>query len=112
MPAAIRRDDDRVAMVDADRYLAFLRAHVAERAEVVAEAGRWSVFIPGAPVAADGATLDEAVDAMVDALVEYAEDWEARLSTAPNHQQRWALVQLIGLSDRDGLRGWLVGEVA
>lgn len=108
VPALLRRDGDRVALVDVDRYVAFLRRAVPERAEVVPEAGGWSVFIPGTPVAADGSTFDEAIDEMVDALREYAEDWEARLRTAPNHQERWALVQLVSLTDREQLRAWLV----
>lgn len=110
VPAALRRDDDRVALVDVERYLAFLRDHVQDRAEVVPEAGGWSVFIPGTPVAADGRTLEEAIEEMVDALREYAEDWEKRLYAAPNQQDRWALVQLVGLSDRSQLRSWLIGE--
>ena len=38
------------------------------RIHVVPEADGWSVFIPGLPVSADGATIDEAVTEMVDAL--------------------------------------------
>jgi predicted RNase H-like HicB family nuclease len=60
------------------------------RAQVVAEAGGWSVFIPGLPVAADGATLDEALDEMTLAQREYAEDWQNRLLDAPNHANNWA----------------------
>jgi predicted RNase H-like HicB family nuclease len=108
VPATLRRDDERVAFVDVERYLAFLRDSVPERAEVVPEGGGWSLFIPGVPVAADGATFDEALDEMAGALREYAEDWEARLHAAPNHKDRWALVQLIGLSDDAQLRSWLV----
>lgn len=109
VPATLRRDDERIALVDAERYLAFLRDAIPNRAEVVPEAGGWSVFIPGVPVAADGATFDEALDEMVDSLREYAEDWEKRLRTAPNHANNWALVQLIGLSSNSQLRDWLVG---
>jgi predicted RNase H-like HicB family nuclease len=79
-------------------------------AQVVAEARGWSVFIPGLPVAADGATFDEAVDAMIDALREYAEDWQDRLLDAPNHASNWGLVQLVSLSDDMQLRDWLVGS--
>jgi predicted RNase H-like HicB family nuclease len=78
-------------------------------AVVVAEAGGWSVFIPGLPVAADGSTLDEALDEMLDALREYADDWSARLRTAPNHAEQWHVVRLIALSDDDQLRAWLTG---
>jgi predicted RNase H-like HicB family nuclease len=110
LPATLRRDAARVAIVDAERYVSFLRQAVPERAEVVVEKGGWSVFVPGLPVAADGATFDEAVDEMVGALREYAEDWEARLHAAPNHRDRWALVQLIALSDEAALRSWLVSD--
>jgi hypothetical protein len=47
---------------------------------------------------------------MVDALREYAEDWQDHLLDAPNHRENWGLVQLISLSDDDQLREWLVGE--
>jgi hypothetical protein len=67
------------------------------------------VFIPGLPVAADGATFDEAVDEMVEALREYAQDWQDRLLHAPNHRENWGLVQLISLSDDGQLREWLAG---
>jgi hypothetical protein len=67
------------------------------------------VFIPGLPIAADGATFDEAISEMVDALREYAQDWQERLLNAPNHRDNWGLVQLISLSDDEQLRSWLVG---
>jgi hypothetical protein len=53
---------------------------------VLAETGGWSVFLSGLPIAADGTTFDAAVDEMVQALREYAEDWQARLRSAPNHR--------------------------
>jgi len=49
------------------------------RAQVLPEAGGWSVFILGLPIAADGATFDEAINEMVDALREYAADWQDHL---------------------------------
>ncbi|MCW2642256.1 MAG: hypothetical protein JWP76_4562 [Dactylosporangium sp.] len=58
---------------------------------------------------ADGATFDEAIDDLIDALREYAEDWQDRLLDAPNHGNNWGLVQLISLSDDEQLRDWLVG---
>jgi len=107
-PASIRRDSQQVAVVDAAR-LRFFLASVAPRAEVVAEAGGWSVFIPGLPIAADGDTFEAAIDEMVDALREYAEDWVSHLRHAPNHVDNWALVQLVALSDDQTLSGWLTG---
>ncbi|MDT0330848.1 type II toxin-antitoxin system HicB family antitoxin [Nocardiopsis lambiniae] len=68
------------------------------------------MFIPGLPVAADGASFEEALTEMVDALREYAEDWQDHLLDAPDHRENWGLVQLIGLSDDERLRDWLVGK--
>jgi predicted RNase H-like HicB family nuclease len=107
--ATVRRDAGRTAFVDVQRLRYFLVSVCPSRAEVVAEAGGWSVFIPGLPVAADGATFDEAIDEMIDALREYADDWQERLLDAPNHRDNWGLVQLISLSDDEQLRDWLVG---
>jgi predicted RNase H-like HicB family nuclease len=107
--ATVRRDSSRAAVVDVERLRHFLASIVPSRAQVVPEAGGWSVFILGLPVAADGASFDEAIAEMIDAMREYAEDWQQRLLDAPNHRDNWALVQLISLSDDDQLREWLVG---
>lgn len=61
-------------------------------------------------MAADGATFDEAITEMIEALREYADDWQERLLNAPNHRENWGLVQLISLSDDDQLTDWLVGS--
>jgi len=107
--ATVRRDTATTAMVDVNRLRHFLSSLIPARAEVVPEAGGWSVFIPGLPVAADGDTFDEAIAEMVDALREYADDWQDHLLDAPNHRENWGVVQLISLSDDDQLRDWLVG---
>lgn len=107
--ATVRRESASAAVLDAARLRHFLATVVPSRAEVVAEAGGWSVFIPGLPVAADGATFDEAIEEMVTALREYADDWQDRLLDAPNHRDNWGLVQLISLSDDAQLRDWLAG---
>jgi predicted RNase H-like HicB family nuclease len=106
--STVRRDDGQVAVVDVGRLRHFLVSVVPSRAEVVAEAGGWSVFIPGLPVAADAESFDEAVADMVEALREYAEDWQDHLRDAPNHRDNWGLVQLIELSSDSDLRAWLV----
>lgn len=107
--ATVRRDSHTAAIVDAARLRHFLLSIVPSNAQVVPEAGGWSVFVPELPVAADGASFDEAIDEMIDALREYAEDWQNHLLDAPNHRDNWGLVQLISLSDDEQLRGWLVG---
>jgi predicted RNase H-like HicB family nuclease len=107
--ATVRRDSATTAVVDVERLRHFLAALIPSRAEVVAEAGGWSVFISGLPVAADGATFDAALDEMVDALREYADDWQERLLESPNHRENWGLVQLVSLSSDEQLRDWIVG---
>ncbi|GAA1452442.1 prevent-host-death protein [Nocardiopsis tropica] len=109
--ATVRRDSARTAVVEVGRLRHYLATVAPSRAQVVPEAGGWSVFIPGLPVAADGASFDEAVTEMVHALREYAEDWQDHLLDAPNHRENWGLVQLISLSDDEELRDWLVGRV-
>ena len=106
VPATVLREGSVAAVVDAERLRTEL-ARLCRPAETVAEADGWSVFIPGVPVAADGATFDEALDEMVDALREYAIDWEDHLREAGNHRGNWALVQLIALSSDEQLRDWL-----
>lgn len=108
--ATVRREAATTAIVDVERLRHYLATVTPSRAQVVPEAGGWSVFIPGLPVAADGASFDDAVTEMVDALREYAEDWQDHLLDAPNHRENWGLVQLISLSDDDQLRDWLVGN--
>ncbi len=109
-PASVRRLKNRAAVVDAEKLRLALATLRPARAEVVREAGGWSIFIRGLPVAADGSDFDEALDEMCQALREYAEDWSARLLTAPNHAENWAVVQIIELSTDQQLKDWLVGR--
>ncbi|MFJ1753097.1 prevent-host-death protein [Kitasatospora sp. NPDC088134] len=109
--ATIRRDAERTAVVDAGRLRRALSLLCTSRAEVVREGDGWSAFFPGLPIAADGASFEEAIDELVDALREYAEDWQERLLNAPNHAGNWGLVQLITLSDDAQLRTWVLGAV-
>ncbi len=108
LPSHLRRDEQHLAVVDAAVLVQHLSAAL-PRAEVVPEEGGWSVFIPGIPVAADGATYDEAIEEMVVALREYADDWTDRLHRAPNHAGNWGLVQVVSLSDDAQLAQWVAG---
>ncbi|GAA2604212.1 hypothetical protein GCM10010399_38940 [Dactylosporangium fulvum] len=108
--ATVRRDNRSTAVVDVERLRYFMATVCPSNAQVVAEGDGWSAFIPGLPVAADGATFDEAINEMIDALREYAEDWQERLLDAPNHANNWGLVQFVGLSTDEQLRVWLVGR--
>ncbi len=107
-PALVRRGREQVAVVDAGR-LRDLLGIVTQHAEVVPENDGWSIFIPGVPVAADGSSFDGAVDEMIEALREYAADWQDHLLHAANHRDSWGLVQLVAMSDDRQLREWLVG---
>ena len=91
-----------------DKVSGYIEDGVSAGAELVAEGEGWSMFIPGLPIAADGATLDEAVDEMIDALRAYADAWGERLRLAPNHADNWGLVQIVALSDDAQLRDWLL----
>jgi hypothetical protein len=111
-PATVQRGSARAAVVDAALLRDMLATQPRWKAQVVAEAGGFSIFLPGVPVAGDGGTFDEAVDDTIDALREYADDWADRLSKAPNHRDNWGLVLLIELSDDAELRTWLTSTQA
>ena len=85
------------------------KARHGDEVKVIAEGGGWSVVIPGLPVAADGATFDEAIGEMVQALWEYAEDWRNHLRTVPNHHEHRSLVRWVEQSDDQRLADWLAG---
>ncbi|MDN5797676.1 MAG: hypothetical protein L0H79_18285 [Intrasporangium sp.] len=107
-PATVTRDTRRVAAVDADRLVHFLIRLHPFSAQAVPDGDGWSIVLPGVPVAADGATIEEAVDEMIDALREYAEAWTERLRLAPNHEDNWGLVQIVTLASDEQLRSWLL----
>ncbi|MEH0110583.1 hypothetical protein V6N00_12805 [Tersicoccus sp. MR15.9] len=107
VPATVTRGAHTVAVLDADRLRHHLAVACPANAEVVPDAGGFSVLLPGRPIAADGATFEEAIVEMVLALRDYAQAWSARLRTAPNHEQHWELVQLVMLSTDEQLAAWL-----
>jgi predicted RNase H-like HicB family nuclease len=108
--ATIRRDAVTAVVLDAERLRYYLASVVPSQAQVVQEAGGWSVFIPGLSVAADGETFEEAIAEMAAALREYAEDWQDHLLHAPNHRENWGLVQMLSLSSDEQLITWLTGS--
>jgi hypothetical protein len=97
-----------VAAVDADRLLHLLMRLHPSKAQAVPDGDRWTIALSGVPVAADGATVDEAVVEMVDALRDYSEAWTERLRLAPNHADNWGLVQIVTLASDEQLRNWLL----
>ena len=107
-PATVTRETRRVAAVDADRLVHFLTRLHPSGAQAVPDGDGWSVILPRVPVAADGVTIEDAVDEMVDALRDYAEAWSERLRLAPNHEDNWGLVQIVTLASDEQLRNWLM----
>lgn len=95
------------AVVNADQLRAFVARTVPAGARVFAEDGRVVALMEGEPFVAEGATIDAAIDDLVEQLREYAEDWHDRLYLAPNHEQRWGLVTLVRLSTDTQLREWI-----
>ncbi len=111
LPIGIRRHDKFVALIESGRLREILMdSRRLRRPEAVAEAGGWSVFLPGTPIAADGTDLDEAVDEFIYAVREYADDWLARLRFAPNHQHHWPLVLLVSLASDADIAEWARGR--
>jgi predicted RNase H-like HicB family nuclease len=106
------RENERFVVVAADSLRRELSQLLPSRTAVVAEGGGWSAILPGVPVHGDAETFDEAIDDLIDALREYAEDWNVRLHRAPNHQQQRSIVELVELSDDAQLRDWLLSRDA
>lgn len=106
----VTRENERFVVVTADALRRELTQLLPSRAAVVAEGGGWSALLPGVPVHGDADTFDAAIDDLIDALREYAEDWNARLHRAPNHQQHRSLVELVELSDDAQLRAWILSR--
>ena len=104
----LTRDRERFAVVDADVLRDQLAALRTSGAVVTAEGGGWSAFLPGVPVSGEGHDLDGAIEDLIEALRDYAVDWNDRLLDAPNHRGNWALVALTELSDDAQLKSWLL----
>lgn len=106
----VDRENDRFIVSEATQFRDQLADLRPSHAQVIPEGGGWAVIIPGIPVHGDADTFDDAIDDAIDALREYAGDWNDRLRLAPNHAQHRAVVALIELSDNDQLRSWLLGS--
>ena len=106
---SVERNAHRSAIVDAARLQAFFSTTVAPNAEIRQEDAAWVITMPGRPIAAEASSYEGALTEIIDALREYAADWNERLLTAPNHQHNWGLVQLIAYSTDEQLLAWLTG---
>lgn len=110
VPVGVERHGRRFVMMDMARLAELLaNSPRLRRPEAVAEGSGWSVLLPGTPIAADGADLEEATEEFVTVLREYADDWIERLRLAPNHAQHWPLVHFVSLSSDADLASWVRG---
>lgn len=106
------RDTERYVVIDAEMLREELSRLMPSRAVVVAEGGGWSAIVPGVPVHGDAATFDAAIADLIQALREYAVDWNEHLHAVPNHRQHRTLVELVELSSDAQLREWLLDSTA
>lgn len=106
----IDRDRERFAVVDAELLRSHLASLLPSGAVVVPEGGGWSAFLPGLPISGEADDLEGAIHDLIEALREYAADWNDRLLDAPNHRDNWALVTLTELSTDEQLKRWLVHD--
>lgn len=103
----VARDGALSAVVPAERLREYFFRTVSPRVSVFREDGAVVALMDGRPFVSTGTDVDDALDDLALSLREYAEDWDARLHTAPNHHDAWGLVQLVKLSTDDELRAWL-----
>ena len=104
----LERDHTRFAVVDGELLRSQLATLRPAHAVVTAEGGGWSAFLPGLPISGEGDDLDAALDDLIDALRDYAVDWNDRLHVAANHEANWAVAALVELSTDEHLRSWLL----
>ena len=108
MVTTVSRDNERYVVVDAEVLRQQLFGLLPAKAVVIAEGGGWSAFLPSVPVHGEAETFEEAITDLIEALREYAHDWNDDLRTAPNHHRHGPLVELVELSTDSQLRNWLL----
>lgn len=93
--------------MSADKLQDVLAQTLEPRLQITHEDERVIAFMALRPFVSEGLTFDGALDDLVESLREYAEDWHDHLSSAPNHADNGALVQLVNVSSDQQLRDWI-----
>ncbi|WP_067884241.1 hypothetical protein [Nocardia vaccinii] len=106
--AVVSRQGKVSALVEIGR-LRLLLAHIIRPhdPQVVRENGNWVAYLPGLPLAVEEPDLDTAITALIEAMREYAADWQDHLHSALNHRGNTDFVQFVELSTDEQLREWL-----
>lgn len=109
VPVTIGRHGSAVsAVTDAGRLREYLAETLDPHALTFVEGGVHAIILDRRGFASEGETLEDAIEDMLHQLREYVDDWGEHYSTAPNHQDNWALVQMISMSSDSQLREWLI----
>jgi hypothetical protein len=104
----VQRESERFVVVEIDRQVRRLMRARPAQAVVVREGGGWAALLTGLPIHGEGETFDGAIGDLIEAVRNYAEDWNDHLLTAPNHRENWDLAQIGELATDAQLRTWLL----
>ncbi|MGH2681779.1 MAG: hypothetical protein ACRDIX_00925 [Actinomycetota bacterium] len=107
-----RRGEKGVALVDAREHDRLLARAFPFSPQVYFEEAGTSIWLPELAVFGQGSDLDEAMDDLVLAVIDYVEAWqEEELNRAPNHEARSGWVHRIQLADRpEAIRQLLIDQ--
>ena len=106
-----RRGRPEAVVADAAQLAELLGACCQFAPEVFIEEGEVGIYLTELDVHGVGATLQEAEDDLIEAALEYVEDWEDHLYAAPNHRGKVGHVRRLELAgDAAGVRRVLFGE--
>lgn len=106
-----RRGRPEVVVAGAAQLAELLGACCPFAPEVFIEKDEVGIYLAELDVHGVGATLEEAEADLIEAALEYVEDWEDHLYAAPNHRGRVGHVRRLELAgDAAGLRRVLFGE--
>lgn len=103
---SVSRQGNVSVVLPLDRLRDYFFRTVSPRISIFTEKSLTVALMVDSPFAAEGVDLDGALTDLILVLREYAADWDTRLKDAPNHQQYWALVQLVKYSTDEQLREW------
>ena len=99
-----RRGRPEVVLAEAGEMAAMLAPVFRFHPEVDIDAGDVGVYLHELDVHGVGGTLDEALDDLAEAMLEYADDWVDHLRHAPNHAPRAGYVRRIEIAgDTEGV---------